>query len=109
MSDGIDKISQTLGRLEAEMTSGQRQRETIFNLIKDVNGTLGAIQQELAVLRTTDARQSLDLAAMQTDVAALKVTRTKAATALTMIAALGAGAYEGAGRVAAALAKAMGN
>ena len=40
---GIDEISRTLGRLEADATSARNQREKIFELIGEVQAVVGAM------------------------------------------------------------------
>ena len=62
----------------------------------------------MAVGRQSDEMHRNDIAALKKDVGALKVSKIKAATAMTVVASLGAGAYEGAGRLAAVVPKLFG-
>lgn len=109
MSNNIDQISQSLGRLEADAKSARSQRQTLFDLLEKLNGLVSDIKSELAVHKVTDERHRAEIDELKKDVGAIKVSRIKAATALTIIAGLGAGAWEGAGKVAGMLGKVVGN
>lgn len=105
----IDQISQILGRLESDMESSQRQRADLFAKVSEVKDIVGNIRSELALLQATDTEQAKKIDKLATDVASLKISRVKAATALAVVAGMGAGVYEGLGKIAGMALKVVGN
>lgn len=92
----IDKISETLGALQADMASSQRQRSEIFRMIEGVNKSLAQISTDLALLRKVYEEHSSkivglrkDVDAVSANVGALQLTKTKALAVVGAVAVVG--------------------
>jgi chromosome segregation ATPase len=65
MADDLDQLSRLLGRVEAELAEGARQRDALFNKLDDIEKMIHEQNGAMRVLAAQVAQQSKDHAELK--------------------------------------------
>lgn len=104
----IDQISAALGRLiEAEETH-QAQRERLADKIDVVVNTVSDLKSSIAVISKILDQHNTRIGLVENQLSSVLISKAKMGAALSVVAALGAGAYEGAGKITEIFARLWG-
>ena len=66
MADDLDQLSRLLGRVEAELAEGARQRDALFKKLDDIEKMIHEQNGAMRVLATQVSQQSKDHAELKT-------------------------------------------
>lgn len=89
----MDDVSKAIGRLEADMESSQRQRETLFKLNKETNENVAKLTAMMGSF-TTEVRAALqqhsaEIAKHEQEIGVLKKFKTRALIAVAGVGGTG--------------------
>jgi hypothetical protein len=104
----IDQISAALGRLIEAEDAHQVQRDRLLDKVDVIMQNISDLKSSIAVISKILDQHNTRISLVENQLSSVLISKAKMGAALSVVAALGAGAYEGAGKITEIFARLWG-